>query len=212
MRGAAGAATACCSTTLTRTELRDAIAAAQDDDHRPDRRHRAERPAHDTREAQRARPRARRADRRRRSATRWSRRSSPMCPKAASIRRPRTCASRERSRAHDRAFEGGARNVPRAASGGMAFATSCSSATSGGYQKDEQARAATRLNREWANAPAACLRSIDYYRVGVETALRRAVESARLYQRRRDRYCTRDSPTRRLRLPLIPVSCARICR
>ena len=73
---------------LTWPELQRDIARGQDDDHRPHRRHRAERPAHGAGQAQRARAGAGREDRARTRQRAGRAGRSPTCPRAASTRRP----------------------------------------------------------------------------------------------------------------------------
>ncbi len=141
---------------LTWTEL-GSDPSRQDHRHRADRRNRAKRPAYGARQAQRARHGAGGEDRPHAGRTRWSRRSSPTFPKAASIRPARICAFPAPSPCptpHSRAFW----NMRREASSCTDSATSFFSAITAATRKtNPRSRSDSIANGQ--RRPSACMPS-----------------------------------------------------
>ena len=150
---------------LTWTELRDAIRGRQDDDHRADRRHRAERAAHGARQAQRAGAGALRDDR-----ARSRQRAGGAGRRLRSRRRPRAADRAHALSGHDHRPGGrpsqACSSTRRAASGRTASATSCSSATTAATSG--QKAVARRLNREWAATRGRVHAIEEYYRAAAD--------------------------------------------
>ena len=186
-RSAAGAASVYLED-LTSPELRDAIRAGattiivpiggteQNGPHMALGKHNVRAQAAGRKDRASARQRARRAGR------------SRTFPKAASTRRPATCAIPGRSPCPPTRIARRSK-PPRAASSSPAFATSCSSATPAAIRRTTRP-SRSALNREWASDAVRAHALAEYYRAA-DGRVPRAACSAQGYRGRRDRLARR---------------------
>ena len=160
---------------LTSPELQRAIRDGRNDRARADRRHRAERPAHGARQAQRARAAAGREDRAR--ARQRARRAGD---RLRAGRQRRSADGAHALRRHASPFptptfesvlESAARSFRLHGFRDIVFI-----GDHGGYQRNEQA-VARRLNREWAATPVRVHALAEYYRVTDDATYRASAAS-----------------------------------
>ena len=132
--------------------------------------------------------------------------ASPTCPRAASTRRPRTCAFPARSpcptRPSRRSLESAARSFRLHGFRDIVFL-----GDHGGYQKDLQGRRRARSNREWAATPVRVARDRRVLPRRPRPTYAQALQEPRATATTRSAR-TPGSPTRRSRSPSTRASCA----